>query len=174
MHTSYYDTKYTSSYDRVFTYLPNSTVSSIQRKFSGHPLFFRASASCSKILNNKKYTFNTVNSGQPLFFRASASCSKILNVKSIFNAEKYFRATLFFRANASCSKILNDKKYMFNTVKNISATQFFRASACKLLKTPECIKYIQYSEKFQGKLCFSGQAQVTQNSEIIKNTCSTQ
>jgi len=34
----------------------------------------------------------------------------------------------------------------------------------KLLKAPECKKYIQYSEKFQGKLCFSGQAQVAQKS----------
>jgi len=25
-----------------------------------------------------------------------------------------------------------------------------------LLKYPECKKYIEYSEKFQGKLCFSG------------------
>ena len=29
----------------------------------------------------------------------------------------------------------------------------------KLLKTLECKKYIQYSEKFQGKLCFLVQAQ---------------
>ena len=26
----------------------------------------------------------------------------------------------------------------------------------KLLKNPECKKYIQYSENFQGKLCFAG------------------
>jgi len=26
----------------------------------------------------------------------------------------------------------------------------------KLLKNPKCKKYIEYSEKFQGKLCFSG------------------
>ena len=42
---------------------------------------FRESATCSKILNDKKYIFSTVNSGHPLFFRASASCSKLLNVK---------------------------------------------------------------------------------------------
>jgi len=29
----------------------------------------------------------------------------------------------------------------------------------KLLKHPECKKYIQYSENFQGKLCSSGQAE---------------
>ena len=103
----------------------------------GHPLLFRASASCSKLLNvksifntvknfransvfqgkrkllktpeNKKYIFSTVNLGHPLLFRASASCSKLLNVKSIFNTVKKFRATLFFRASASCSKTLNYK-----------------------------------------------------------------
>jgi len=32
----------------------------------------------------------------------------------------------------------------------------------KLLKNPECKKYIQYSEKLQGKLYFSGQAHVAQ------------
>jgi len=55
---------------------------------------FKASASCSKILNDEKSTFNAVNSGHPLFFRASASCPKILNVKSIFNTVKNSRATL--------------------------------------------------------------------------------
>ena len=51
---------------------------------------------------------------------------------------------------------------------------FFRVSACILLKTPECKKYIQYSEKLQGTICFSGQAQATQNFWIIKNICSMQ
>jgi len=47
---------------------------------------FRASASCSNILNDKKYMFNTVkNSRATLFFRASASCSKIVNCEKIFN-----------------------------------------------------------------------------------------
>jgi len=58
---------------------------------------FRASASCSKILNDKKYIFNAVNSGHTLFFRASASCSKILNVKGIFNTMKIFRANPVFQ-----------------------------------------------------------------------------
>jgi len=55
-------------------------------------------------------------------FRASAGCSKILNDKTYTNTVKSFRATVF-RASASCSKILNDKKY-FNTVKNFRATLF--------------------------------------------------
>ena len=111
---------------RSFAHMPLgiSDRKTIQRKTSGHPLFFRASAICSKIqnvksilhtaknfwatlffkasarysklLNNKKYIFNTVNSGRPLFFTSSASCSKIQNVKSIFHTAKNFWATLFF------------------------------------------------------------------------------
>jgi len=77
-------------------FLKNSIFNTVKK--SRVTLFFRASASCSKILNNKKYIFRTVNSGHPLFFRACASCSQILNGK----------------------------------------------------------RYIQYSEKFQGKLCFQG------------------
>ena len=38
----------------------------------------------------------------------------------------------------------------------------------KLLKNSERKKYIPYSEKFMGNSVFSGQAQVTQNSWIIK------
>jgi len=37
-------------------------------------LFFRACAGHSKLLNNKKYIFSTVDSGNPLFFSSSASC----------------------------------------------------------------------------------------------------
>jgi len=113
---------------------------SIQWKKSGHPLFFRASAGYSKLLNNKKYLFNTVkNIRATLFFRARASCSKIMNVKSTFHTAKDFWATLFFRASAGCSKLLNNKKYMFNAVKIL------------------------------GQLCFSGQVQVAQKSWMIKN-----
>jgi len=42
--------------------------------------------------------------GHPLFIRASASCSRLLNVKSIFNTGKNFWATLFFRARAVAQK----------------------------------------------------------------------
>jgi len=48
-------------------------------------LIFWTSASCSKILNDKKYLFNALNSGHTLFFRASASCYKILNGEKMFN-----------------------------------------------------------------------------------------
>jgi len=42
--------------------------------------------------------------GHPLFFRESASCSRLLNAKSIFNTVKNFWATLFFRAGAVAQK----------------------------------------------------------------------
>jgi len=87
-------------------------------------------------------------------FRASASCSRIQNDKKYFNTVKLFRATLIFRASVSCSKVLNDKKYIlstmnqehtvfqgksrllknpewkniFNTVENFRANSVFRAS----------------------------------------------
>jgi len=42
-----------------------------------------------KTPENKKYIFSTVNLGHPLLFRASATCSKILNDKKyIFNTVK--------------------------------------------------------------------------------------
>jgi len=141
-------------------------------------LLFRASTSCSKILNNKKYTFNTVNSAHPLCFRARASCSKILNVKSVFNTMKNSRATLFsgqaqvtqnssiiknifntakiFRASTSCSYFLNVKS-IFHTAKNFWATLFFRASArcSEILNDRKCmfntVKDIRAPSVFQHK-----------------------
>jgi len=50
-----------------------------------------------------------VNSGHTLFFRASASCSKVLKDKKYFNTVKIFRATLLFRAR-KLFKNLNDEK----------------------------------------------------------------
>jgi len=67
------------------------------------------------------------NSRATVFFRASASCSKILKDKMYIQYSE-FRATVFFRASASCSKLLNVKS-IFNTVKNSRATLFFRAKA---------------------------------------------
>ena len=103
----------------------------------GHPLFFRASASCSKLLNVKSIFNTTLNSMSTLFLRASASYSKLLNNKKDILSAVNSGHPLFFRARASCSKILNNEKYIFRTLN-------------------------------QGQLCFSGQAQVAQNSWIIK------
>jgi len=40
-------------------------------------------------------------------------------------------------------------------VKNIYSIQRIQGKR-KLLKHPECKKYIEYSENFQGNFCFSG------------------
>ena len=161
-------------------------------KNSRATLFFRASASCSKILNNEKYTFNTVNSGHPLFFRASASYSKILNVKSIFNTVKNSRATLFsgqaqvtqnskiiknifntakiFRASASCSKTLNNKKQ----IQYIESGHplFFRTSAScsKILN----VNVYSIKQKIFGQPYFSGLALVAKKCWMMKTACSKQ
>ena len=125
---------------------------------SGQTLFFRASASCSKILNDKKYfnrptvknlransvfqgkrrlvkilndnkyIFNAVNSGHIVFQGKRKLLKNLVNGKKYIQNSENFQDKLFFRASASCSKILKDKKY-FDTVKKFKATVFFRASA---------------------------------------------
>jgi len=113
---------------------------------------FRTSASCSKFLNDKKY-FNPVkNFRANSVIRTSASCSKYLNNKKYFKTVKIFRTTLFFSARASCSKILNDKN--MQSVSEFKAHSAFQVKR-KLLKNPECKKYIQYSEKFQANIICS-------------------
>ena len=51
-------------------------------------------------------------------------------------------------------------------MKNFRAHAVFQGKR-KLLKNPECDKYIQYSEKFQGKLCFQGKHKLLKNLECI-------
>jgi len=91
-----------------------------------------------------------------LFFRASASCSKILIDKIYFNTVKNSRAS------TSCSKILNSKKYIQYC--EFRAPSVFQGKH-KLLKTPECKKYIQYSEKFLGNSVFQGKRELLKNPE---------
>jgi len=54
------------------------------------------------------------------------------------------------------------KKYL-NTVENSRATLF--QGKRKLLKNPECKKYIQYSEKFQSNSVFQGKCVLLKNPE---------
>jgi len=117
-----------------------------------------------EILNDKKYIFkfNTVISGHTLLFRASTSCSEILNLKTIFNAVKIFRANSVFQGKRRLYKNLNDKKYI--QYSEFRANSVFQGKY-KLLKNSECKNDIQCRANFQGKFCFSGQAQVVQNSE---------
>jgi len=96
-----------------------------------------------KILNDEKYIFTTVNSGHTLFFRASASCSKILKYKKYFNAVKIFGANSVFHGKWKLLKILNNKKYrpIFSTV-NSGHTLLLLFFKCKFLENPECKKYV--------------------------------
>ena len=133
-------------------------------------LFLRESASCSKILNNRKYIINTVKSGHPLF-RASASYSKILNIKCIFNTVKYSRATLFFRASASSSNS-ECKKYIQYSEYFQGYSGFQESASCsKILNDKICFKTVKI---FCANLFFSGQSQVAQKSSMMKNTYSIQ
>jgi len=101
---------------------------------------FRTRASCSKILNDKKYIFNAVNSGDTMFFRASASCSKILNVKSIFNTVKNFRASSVLHGKREVVQKSWMVKNIFNTVKIFRANSVFQGKR-KLLKIQTVKKF---------------------------------
>jgi len=101
-------------------------------------LFFRASASCLKILNGKKYIFNTLIQGT-LFFRASISCSKILNYKKYFNTVENFRATRVFQGKTTLLKYPECKSIAYSigpTVKNSWANSVFQDKR-KMFKNPE-------------------------------------
>jgi len=105
---------------------------------------FQGNRKLLKILHNEIYFSTVKNSKATLFFRASASCSKILNIKiyiqyskfrepSVFqgnrklfkNSEckKYsqysekFQGNSVFRASAGYSKFLNYEKYIFSIIK---------------------------------------------------------
>jgi len=54
-------------------------------------------------------------------------------------------------------------KNIFNTVKNFRETLF--SGQVKVVKNPECKKYIQYSEKCQGNLLFQGKRKLLKNRE---------
>jgi len=55
---------------------------------------FRAMASWSKILNDKKYIFNTVNSGHTLFSGQAQTCLKILDGKKYIQYSENFQDKL--------------------------------------------------------------------------------
>ena len=116
-----------------------------------------------KILNEKKYIFNTVNSGHTLFFRTSTSCSKILNIKTIFNAVKIFRANSVFQGKRKLFKILKDKKYI--QYSEFRAQSVFQGKQ-NLLKHPECKMYIKYSANFMTNFVFRASASY---SKILKD-----
>jgi len=86
------------------------------------------------------------------FFLGKRELLKNPECTKYLNTVKHSRATLFFRASDSCSKIRNVKS-IFNAVNIFRANSVFQGKL-KLLKNPECKKYIQYSEKFPGQTLF--------------------
>jgi len=67
---------------------------------------------------------------------------------------KNARATLF-SGQAQVTQNSRIIKNIFNTVKNFRAPSVFQGKR-KLLKNPECKKYIPYIEKFLGNFVFQG------------------
>ena len=158
---------------------------------------FRASASCSKILNYRKYVFNTVKisgrlcslsqvqvaqtpwmiknvcsiqwkfSGKPCFSGQAQVAQKSWMIKNISIQWKYSGQTLFFRAISSCSKILSSKEIYSIQWKYSGQTLFFWASAS--CSNILNVKAYSIQWKISGNLCFSGQAQVAQKSWMIKS-----
>ena len=109
----------------------------IQWKIWERLVFSTASASCSKILNDKKY-FNIVQIFRAtLFFRASASSSKILNVKIYSLYWKISGQTLFLGQAQAAQKSWTVKN-VFNAVENSTANSDFQGKVKKI-----SIRYIQ-------------------------------
>jgi len=92
-------------------------------------------------------------------------------------------ALKIFRASANCPKILNDKRISIQwnfsgqaqiaqkswIIKNSYSVQWIQGKR-KLLKNPECKKYIQYSEKFRGNsVFFQGKRKLLKNRQLWKN-----
>ena len=77
-------------------------------------------------------------------FRASASCSKILNVKSILNTVKIFRANFVSQGKRRVAQKSWMVRNIFSTVKILRENSVFEGKR-KLLKNAEQWKYFQYS-----------------------------
>jgi len=84
----------------------------------------------------KLYSMQWKILGQTLFLRASASCSKFLNDKKYFNTVKIFRANSVFEGKCKVAQKSRMIKAIFNTVKHFRANSVSQGK-CKLLKNPE-------------------------------------
>ena len=79
--------------------LNDKKIFQFREKFEGNSCFSGQAQLAQKYWMMKRCVFNTVNSGHTLFFRASASCSNIVNVKvySIGPTVKNFWANSVFQ-----------------------------------------------------------------------------
>jgi len=84
------------------------------------------------------------NFGGNSVFRASASCSKILNMKSIFTTVKIFRATLLFSGQAQVAQKSWIWKVYSLQWKFSEQLCYFHGKS-KLLKNRELWKNVQYN-----------------------------
>jgi len=100
-----------------------------------------------------------------LCFQGKHNLLKNFEWQKIFQYSEKFQDNSVFRASGSCSKILNVKS-IFNTVKYFRVHSVFQGKH-KLLKNPECKKYIQYSE-FRATLFFRASAKLLKNSWLVK------
>jgi len=114
-------------------------------KFQGK-LRFQGKRKLLKILNIKSiFTAVKIFRVTLFFFRASASCSKILNSQKYIQSSEKFQGQLCFQGKRKLLKILNMKS-IFTTVKIFKATLFFFQGVRKLLKSCELWKNFQYSQ----------------------------
>jgi len=131
------------------------------KNFRAHSVS-RASASCSKILNGKKYIQYSEKFQGKLCFQGKCKLLKNSECKKYIQYSEKFQGTLFSGQAQSCSKFLNGKKYIQYSEK----FQGKRKVAQKFLNGK---KYIQYSEKFQGELCLQGKHKLLKSRERWKN-----
>jgi len=86
-------------------------------------LFFRTRATCSKILNDKKYIQYSEKFLDNSVFQGKRRCSKILNSKKYFQYSEKLQEKFCFQGKRKLLKILNVKS-ISTTVKIFRATLF--------------------------------------------------
>jgi len=129
-------------------------------------LVFRASASCSKILNDIKYIFNTVDSRHTVF-QGKRELLKNAEWWKIFQYSETFQGELWFSGQAQVAQ----KPWM---IKNISIQWKISGQLCfsgqvQVVQISWMIKNVYSMQLIKATVCFSGQAQVAQKSWMIKN-----
>ena len=101
---------------------------------SGHTLFFRASASCSKLLSVKTYIQYSENCQAKLCFSGQAqSCSKLLNGKIYIKYSEKFQSKLCFSGKRKLVKIANGGKNfitVFSMYIHLQVIRVLWASVC--------------------------------------------
>ena len=78
------------------------------------PLFFRVSASCSKILNDKKYVQYSEQFLGNSVFQGKRKLLKILNSKKYIQHGENFQGKLCFQGKRKLLKILNVKSTVYS------------------------------------------------------------